>query len=192
MTIGGSPGLSGATDGPGATARFNWPYGVAADDAGNLYVTDTYNHRISKGVPLPALTIQRSGASLVVSWPSPSTDFVLQENANPANSAGWSASARPVADDGTNKTVAIASPTGKLFFRLSKSAPPTLAIRRSGNSVIVSWPSSAAQFILQQNPNPADPAGWSPSGYTVADDGTTRSITIPSPAGILFFRLASD
>jgi hypothetical protein len=46
--------------------------------------------------------------------------------------------------------------------------------------------------LLQQNSDPANPGGWSTSGYTVTDDGSNQSITIPSPPGNLFFRLASN
>jgi len=41
-------GSNGSTDGPGATAAFNNPSGVASDGAGNLYVADTNNHTIRK------------------------------------------------------------------------------------------------------------------------------------------------
>ncbi len=38
----------GYTDGTGTSAKFNYPYGVAVDGAGNVYVADTDNHRIRK------------------------------------------------------------------------------------------------------------------------------------------------
>lgn len=41
-------GTQGSTDGPGASASFAYPYGVAVDSAGNLYVADTSNHKIRK------------------------------------------------------------------------------------------------------------------------------------------------
>ena len=47
-TLAGSPGLSGATDGTGSVARFYGPDGIAADAAGNLYVSDSGNKRIRK------------------------------------------------------------------------------------------------------------------------------------------------
>ena len=41
-------GVNGSTDGTGADARFNSPYGVAVDGDGNVYVADTSNHTIRK------------------------------------------------------------------------------------------------------------------------------------------------
>jgi len=49
-TIAGTAGMPGSTDGTGAVARFYEPFGVAADGAGNLYVTDPISHTIRKVV----------------------------------------------------------------------------------------------------------------------------------------------
>src|SRR5438876_3830946 len=37
--------------GPAASAALSWPYGVAVDGAGNIYIADTGNHRIRKVSP---------------------------------------------------------------------------------------------------------------------------------------------
>jgi len=55
-TIGGSAGQTGTQDGLGSAARFSFPQGVAADNAGNLYVADWRNQRISMGTPAPFIT----------------------------------------------------------------------------------------------------------------------------------------
>src|SRR6266567_2649812 len=44
----GQPGIVGAADGIGDAVGFNLPHGIAADNAGNLYVSDTFNQTIRK------------------------------------------------------------------------------------------------------------------------------------------------
>jgi sugar lactone lactonase YvrE len=50
-TLAGTPGVSGSRDGNGAQAQFSVPMGVAADNAGNIYVADTGNFTIRKITP---------------------------------------------------------------------------------------------------------------------------------------------
>lgn len=47
-TFAGSPSYVDSTDGIGAAARFFYPYGVTADDSGNLFVADQGNETIRK------------------------------------------------------------------------------------------------------------------------------------------------
>ncbi len=47
----GMPGGPGYGDGMGSHARFDWPMDVAVDLAGNVYVSDDYNHTIRKITP---------------------------------------------------------------------------------------------------------------------------------------------
>lgn len=70
--------------------------------------------------PPPALATARSNNTVIVSWPSPSTGFVLQQNANLGNTNGWATTGYTVTDTGTKKSITIPSPTGNLFFRLFK------------------------------------------------------------------------
>jgi sugar lactone lactonase YvrE len=50
-TVAGEPGMSGIADGFGPNARFNDPFAVAADGAGNIYVSDSGNDAIRKISP---------------------------------------------------------------------------------------------------------------------------------------------
>ncbi len=43
----GTSGVNGENI-PATTAQLNWPYGVAVDSAGNLYIANTYNNRVCK------------------------------------------------------------------------------------------------------------------------------------------------
>ncbi|MEO6977587.1 MAG: gliding motility-associated C-terminal domain-containing protein, partial [Mucilaginibacter sp.] len=56
-------GSAGSANGPGISASFNLPQGIAIDAAGNLYVADTFNHLIRKITPAGIVsTLAGSGA----------------------------------------------------------------------------------------------------------------------------------
>ena len=50
-TLAGFSGIFGSADGTGSEARFNSPFGVAVDGAGNVYVADTGNNTIREITP---------------------------------------------------------------------------------------------------------------------------------------------
>ncbi|MCH1463187.1 MAG: hypothetical protein L7U46_04820, partial [Candidatus Nanopelagicales bacterium] len=55
-TLAGTAGSSGSADGTGADARFYYPWGVAVDGDGNVYVADENNHAIRKITPAGVVT----------------------------------------------------------------------------------------------------------------------------------------
>lgn len=55
-TLAGQAGQVGSADGQGAAARFNYPYGIKADSAGNLYLADTFNNTIRRITPAGQVT----------------------------------------------------------------------------------------------------------------------------------------
>jgi hypothetical protein len=72
----------------------------------------------SPGAPLLTITATATNA-VILSWPSPSTGFGLQENPD-LNPANWSAVPPTNSDNGTVKSVIIRPPTGNHFYRLLK------------------------------------------------------------------------
>ncbi len=68
----------------------------------------------------PFLTVLRTPINTVlVSWPSPSTGFALQQVGN-LNLTNWLAPSEPVTDNGTNKFIIVNPPTGNRFYWLFK------------------------------------------------------------------------
>lgn len=62
-TLAGLAETPGNTDGTGSAARFNGPYGIAVDAAGNLYVAEYWEGRIRKGWPAEAPRLGKPVAS---------------------------------------------------------------------------------------------------------------------------------
>jgi hypothetical protein len=66
----------------------------------------------------PQLAITRSGNTVEISWPAPSTGFFLEETADLGNPNAWATvTATPVVAGGRN-TVTLAASAGARFFRL--------------------------------------------------------------------------
>ncbi len=66
----------------------------------------------------PTLSITHSGNSVIVSWPTPSASWTLQQNGNLAGGS-WATSGYLVSTNGGINSITITSPAGNLFFRLS-------------------------------------------------------------------------
>lgn len=74
----------------------------------------------------PLLKVTRSGPNVIISWPDPSTDFVLQETtalATPSVNTVWGNNAGTVNVVGNEKQVTILAPVGNKYFRLRKPTP---------------------------------------------------------------------
>jgi hypothetical protein len=65
----------------------------------------------------PVLTITRSGVNVTISWPSPSTGFVLQRNTDLSTTI-WNNVAQVPSDNGTFKSVTLPA-TMVEYYRLS-------------------------------------------------------------------------
>jgi len=110
----GSSGFSG-DEGPATNARLYWPYGVAVDSAGNLYIADTYNYRIRKVDDSGIITTVAGNGSYGFSGDGgPATEAQLRNPEGIAvDSAGnlyivddWNSSIRKVDTGGIITTVA--------------------------------------------------------------------------------------
>jgi hypothetical protein len=104
---------------------------IGQTDAGPAAQVTSANYRITPGFwaledmgpadPRPELSIRVQGNSVVLSWPSPSAGFGLQQtesfNSMPA---AWSNSAVVVSDDGVVRSVTLPLNEARRFYRLQK------------------------------------------------------------------------
>lgn len=68
----------------------------------------------------PTLTIAfTSTNTVIISWPSPSTGFAIQQSTALPNSV-WATPSEGISDDGINKSIVLQSLAGTRFFRLKK------------------------------------------------------------------------
>jgi len=70
------------------------------------------------GAPMLKIFLTTTNTA-VVSWPSPSADFALQQNSN-LSTTNWTTPAELILDDGTNKFIIVNPPVDKRFYRLHK------------------------------------------------------------------------
>ena len=146
-------GQPGDADGKGAQARFNGPVGVAVDDAGVVYVADTYNDRIRRIAPDGTVTTLAGGArpgdadgvGTAAAFDTPSGIAVTPDGTLFVADTGNEA-IRRIGTDGVVTTVAV-PPEGERRPALRR--PTAVAATRDGYVYFT----SASGRILQLAPD---------------------------------------
>ena len=89
----------------------------AVDNRGQFSATNSVSVALTPGPP--SLTVTQSGSSVIVSWPYPSTGFVLQQNSG-LNATNWAASSFTITTNAVSNSVTIPASAGNLFLRLQQ------------------------------------------------------------------------
>ena len=112
-SIGGLYSLSGAIGQPDASAQpmTGGNYSLIGG-FWSLFAVQT------PGAPLLIIHLTATNTA-VVAWPSPSTGFNLQQNAD-LKTTNWVAAPQTVTDNGTDKFIIVNPPAGNRFYRLFK------------------------------------------------------------------------
>ena len=181
-TVGGTAGVTGTNDGVGAAAQFNLPTGVALDRAGNLYIGDLSNDRVTKG------TLVNEGlASPVLTWTNPAAITYgsalgtnqLNATASVTGTNTYSPAAGTVLGAGTNTLSVVFTPTDRADYA-SVTGKVSLVVLPASLTVTAS-----NAFRVYGQTNPA--FSGTITGLQNADHITatyTTAATSNSPVGI--------
>jgi sugar lactone lactonase YvrE len=178
-TIAGQTGSYGGADGTNLDAQFNFPSAVKADNAGNVYVSDTFNDTIRKLTP-------------------DGTNWIVTTIGGSAGSYGLADGTNDVAAFGTPQGVAVDSDgnvyvgdTGNNALRLGFLFPPSLHVAVAAHQTTLSYPTALGtnfSFTLQSTTNLAN--DWSDvTNEWQLDSNGAPCITLTNKAPGNFFRL---
>jgi FG-GAP-like repeat/FG-GAP repeat/EF hand len=134
------------------------------------------------------------GSTLTVATNDGNGNFVLANSLSTDTPASFICAA-DVNGDGKADLIEAIGYNLSVFTNATIFLPPTstpsLTITALGAQTCVSWPLTSPGWSLQQNPD-LTTMNWNPSGYNgfnISDDGTNKSLTLPTEPGNLFFRL---
>jgi arabinan endo-1,5-alpha-L-arabinosidase len=166
-TLAGQPGTTGTADGMDGAARFNFPSGIAAGNAGNIYVADTSNHAIRAVIlPVaPAITTQPQSQTVTA---GASVQFSVTASGSPVPAYQWNfngaaiigatgstlsltnvqtASAGTYTVTVTNSSGSVTSANATLTVNAASSPPPSSGGGGGGGGAIEPW-ALAAWMLL--------------------------------------------
>jgi hypothetical protein len=170
---------------------------IGQPDAGEL--TDGYYAivggfwAVGAAVPAPGapgLTIHRTSTNaVVVSWPAPAPNWVLQEGWNVLGGP-WFTIIPPLAESAGRLRAILPKAAGYKFYRLKQMAGlPVLLVQRAGTNTLVTWPGPAPGWVLEQC-SPADGSRWTLPNAPCAQVGGQMQVVLPAAAYDDFYRLA--
>jgi sugar lactone lactonase YvrE len=175
-TVAGLAGVWGSSDGTNNAARFYLPEGISIATNGALFVTDSGNQTLRKIVFI--------GTNWVVT-----TVAGLDGLAGSANGTGSSAQFYfPAAIGFDSAGYLYFADTGNNTIRTTRIISPLLQFALLGNQFVLSWPTWADGFVLEQSASLGTPANWSPitNNIFVVADNFVRTNNLADRA---YFRL---
>jgi hypothetical protein len=136
------------------------------------------------------LTITRSGANVILSWPASATGYYLEQNPDAAQIGSWSLVETPATETNGLNVVSLPLSDGIMFFRLTQRAVGTfLRIESSGtNTVVISWPETSLQYSLQQMFQ-IGTGNWLSMTNEPEMVGNRREVVLPASGDGALFRL---
>jgi hypothetical protein len=179
ITFAGVSGIVGSSDGIGASARFSYPAGIAVDTAGVVYVADRNDSTIRQITP--------AGLVSTLAGSSGTNGF-----ANGASAQALFSFPTALAVDA--RGIVYVADTDANTIRLIRSAVPqfpTLSMSFVAGQIILSWPASDANYVLETRSDLSPSGSWKAVVSEPAVVGCSFVVTndLQNPAA--FFRLHS-
>ncbi|MEV4869247.1 NHL repeat-containing protein [Streptomyces syringium] len=196
-TVAGNGAAGFISDGgPGALTRIHYPYGVAVDKNGNLYIADRHNHRIRKVTPNGLITtVAGDGQAGYVSDGGPAVatrlhypgDVAVDDAGNLYIADTSNHRVRKVTPSGIITTIAGDGQAGYISdggpaIATRLNTPWGVAVDRSGNVYISDHGNHRVRKVTT-NGNITTVAGNGTAGY-VSDGGPAISTRLQYPLGV--------
>lgn len=175
-TIAGLAGVWGGADGTNAAARFYQPQGIVAASA-TLFVADSGNQTIRR--------ISAAGANWVVSTVAGTAG--LAGSTNGSGSAAQFYFPAGLALDGAGYL--YVADAGNQLVRTTRIVPPRLMTTRLPGQLLLTWPVSAEDFVLESSPVLGTESLWTPLTNGVVNLGDNFGVTTPTGSDAAFYRL---
>jgi hypothetical protein len=142
-------------------------------------------YRLSQVAGAPTLSVQVTATNTLVAWPAPASGWVLERY--PASGSGlWSVVSVPPTLVGGQLQVSLPPSAGNDFYQLVL-APVLTVARTLTNTVIISWPASAAGWTLEQSAT-VSPGSWSTVTNAPVLVGSNLQVTVSPLVRSKFYR----